>query len=180
MVGILYKYKNMTYGLCCYCGCFIKVSNKNFCNFGISCGRHATSCHKIDNKIWQLDRDVPIDIKIEYNQKSKCILTRKDEKNIILNNKYQKINQIFKNRRLIHRFDYRDITPKFKFYPDAWCFFCKNVKSLIYIPVYNFAFKILKIPICKNHTKECKYKFTKNAIMNLAEFENWISKNVNK
>ena len=172
LVGIYFKYKNITYGLCVFCGCFLRICNKNFSNKGISCGRHATSLHRFDNIIWQLDKDVSPELKLEYSQKTKCITTKKDERFYALNNtNYKRVNQLFKNRRFVHMFDYRDITPKLSCFPDSWCHYCKNVKSFAYIPVYNFAFKILKIQLCKGHTKQCKYKYTKKALLSLTDLE---------
>lgn len=178
LVGIIYFYKNTNYTLCSYCGCFIKVCNKNFSNRGFTCGRHATTSHNFDNLIWQYDREIPKSISHYYNLKSKCILSRKDEKTIILNNNIKdlsKSKQIFKNRRLIHMFDYRDITPKLHYHHDSWCYFCKNVESLIYITIRNFVFKIIKIPLCKNHAQHCyKYKFIKKSIISLSDLELWL------
>lgn len=175
LVGIYFKYKNITYALCVYCGCFLRVCNKNFCNKGISCGRHATSSHRFDNIIWQLDKDVPPELKLEYSQKTKCLTTKKDERFYALNHtNYSSVNQLFKNRRFVHMFDYRAITPKMPCFPNSRCRYCGDLQSFGLIPVTNFAFKILEIPLCKGHHKQCKYKYTKKALQSLTEVENCI------
>jgi len=168
LVGIFYTFKNITFGLCTYCGCFIKVSNKNFSNRGITCGRHALSSYRFDHPLWQYDRNIPQDIKNEYLNKTRCISARKDEKWLALNN--DKISRThpfyntFKNIRLIHLFDYRDIPSKYFNFPEATCYFCPNVKSFAFSTVYNFVFKIMKIPLCKMHTKYLKPKVKKPLI----------------
>lgn len=176
LVGIYYKHKGVTNALCTFCGCFIKVCNKNFCNRGISCGRHATSSHRFDHILWQLDKDVPLELKIEYAQKNKCIQTKKDEIYYALTNSSQQ--KLFKNRRFISMFDYRDITPKLHYFADAWCYFCNilnlKTKSVVYLKAFNFVFKIIKIPLCKSHAKQCRYKYTKKAILFLIELEHCI------
>lgn len=178
LVGIYFKYKNITYALCVYCGCFIRVCNKNFCNKGISCGRHATSSHRFDNIIWQLDKDVPPELKFEYSQKTKCLITKKDERNYALHHtNYSVVNNLFKNRRFVHMFDHRDITPKMSCFPNSKCRYCGELQSFGLIPVTNFAFKIIKIPLCKGHHKQCKYKYTKKALLSLTEIENCIFQN---
>jgi hypothetical protein len=178
LVGIYLKNKTITNALCVNCSCFIKVCNKNFCNKGISCGRHATSSHRFDNIIWQLDKDVPPELKLEYSQKTKCLATKKDERYYALRHtNYARVNQLFKNRRFVHMFDYRDITPKMSCSPNSRCKYCGDLQSFGLIPVTNFAFKIIKIPLCKGHHKQCKYKYTKKALLSLTELENCIFQN---
>lgn len=176
LVGIFYTFKNITYGLCCQCGCFIRVCNKNLLNRGVGCGRHFSESHRFDNPLAQLDRSVPHEIKTEYSHKTRCIAARKDEKWLALNNDKISKNHPFyqiigKNMRLIHLFDYRDITSKYFNLPEAWCHFCKKAKSFVVVTIYNFVYKLIKIPLCKMHTKLCKSRYSKKSIIPYDDLE---------
>lgn len=41
LVGVYKRFKNILYGLCCYCGRLCEVLNSNVTNGGLSCGAHA-------------------------------------------------------------------------------------------------------------------------------------------